>query len=245
MDAKTLRRDLTVIGITAFLNFVGLTLAIPIFTPLCLEPNGILAAGTSLTVRTTILGLLLGVFPLMQFFAAPVLGSFSDRYGRKKILLFSSIGMFLGYILMAISIVINSLPLAFISRIVMGGLSGSLSVIQSSISDLSDEKSRARNFGLIGAAFGASFFIGPALGGFLSDPHINPLFNFATPFWLAAILSLVNFVEIAALFSETLALDKRHSAETATECHRFRPPGELSLLPIHKGQHRLRPGNGR
>ena len=214
MDPKRLRRDLNVIAFTAFLNFIGLTIAIPIFTPLCLDQNGgIVAAGTSIPVRTIILGFLVGIFPLCQFFTAPILGTFSDRHGRKKVLLLSLVGMSLGYIIMAVSIVLPSLPLAFLSRIIMGVFSGSLAVTQSAMADLSDEHSRANNFGLIGAAFGASLFVGPALGGFLSDPGIYPWFNYATPFWLAALLTALNFSQVAWQFSETLPQEKRQHRE--------------------------------
>ena len=214
MDQKHLRRDLSVITFTAFLNFIGLTIAIPIFTPLCLDQaHGIIAAGTSVPVRTTILGFLLGIFPLCQFFTAPMLGAFSDRYGRKKVLLFSLAGMLLGSIIMAVSITLANLPLAFLSRIIMGGFSGSLAVTQSAIADVSDDKSRAKNFGLIGAAFGASLFIGPALGGFLSDPAIHPWFNYATPFWLSSALTALNFCQVAWQLSETLPPEKRRHAD--------------------------------
>lgn len=214
MDPKRLRRDLNVIAFTAFLNFIGLTIAIPIFTPLCLdETGGIVAAGTSIHVRTIILGLLVGIFPLCQFFTAPILGTFSDRHGRKKILLLSLAGMCLSYIIMAVSILLPSLPLAFLSRIIMGAFSGSIAVTQSSMADLSDEHSRANNFGLIGAAFGASLFIGPALGGFLSDPGIHPWFNYATPFLLAALLTAANFSQVIWQFSETLPEEKRRHRE--------------------------------
>ncbi|MBN2108245.1 MAG: MFS transporter [Deltaproteobacteria bacterium] len=212
-EQKSNRRDLAIIAFTAFLNFTGLTLAIPIFTPLCLDQTGgIIALGTSIPVRTTILGFLLGIFPLCQFFTSPLLGALSDRLGRKKILLFAIAGTCAGYILMAVSILIGSLPLAFLSRIITGGFSGSLAVTQSAIADLSNENSRAKNFGLLGAAFGTSLFIGPALGGFLSDPTINARFNFATPFWLAAFLTAVNFLQVAWQFCETLPPEKRRRA---------------------------------
>lgn len=210
MDKKRLRRDLNVIAFTAFLNFIGLTIAIPIFTPLCLEENGgIIPAGTSIPLRTTILGFLVGIFPLCQFFAAPILGAFSDRFGRKCILLFSLVGMSIGYVIMAVSIILPSLPLAFIGRIVMGAFSGSLAVTQSAMADVSNEQTRPNNFGLIGAAFGASLFIGPALGGFLSDSRVHPWFNYATPFLLAAFLTGINFIQVLWQFSETLPHDKR------------------------------------
>jgi DHA1 family tetracycline resistance protein-like MFS transporter len=214
MEQKHIRRDLSVITFTAFLNFIGLTIAIPIFTPLCLDQtHGIIAAGTSVPVRTTILGFLLGIFPLCQFFAAPILGTFSDRYGRKKVLLFSLAGMLLGSIIMAVSITLSNLALAFLSRIIMGGFSGSLAVTQSAIADISDDKSRATNFGLIGAAFGASLFIGPALGGFLSDPAIHPWFNYATPFWLSSALTALNVCQVAWQLSETLPPEKRRHTD--------------------------------
>ncbi len=209
-EQKSNRRDLAIIAFTAFLNFTGLTLAIPIFTPLCLDQTGgIIALGTSIPVRTTILGFLLGIYPLCQFFTSPLLGAMSDRWGRKKILLFAIAGSLIGYLIMAVGILTESLFLAFLSRIVTGCFSGSLAVTQSAIADLSDEKSRAKNFGLLGAAFGTSLFIGPALGGFLSDPTINARFNFATPFWLASFLTAVNFLQVAWQFSETLPPEKR------------------------------------
>ena len=213
-EQKSNRRDLAIIAFTAFLNFTGLTLAIPIFTPLCLDQTGgIIAVGASLPVRTTILGFLLGIFPLCQFFTSPLLGALSDRLGRKKILLFAIAGTFAGYIIMAVSILAESLPLAFLSRIITGSFSGSLAVTQSAIADLSDEKSRAKNFGLLGAAFGTSLFVGPALGGFLSDPSINARFNFATPFWLASFLTACNFLQVAWQFSETLPPEKRRHVD--------------------------------
>lgn len=208
------RRDLAIVAFTAFLNFTGLTLAIPIFTPMCLDhTGGIIAAGTSMPVRTTILGFLLGIFPLCQFFTSPLLGALSDRWGRKKILLAGIAGTCGGYVIMAAGILAESLPIVFLSRFVTGCFSGSLAVTQSAVADLSDEQSRPKNFGLLGAAFGTSLFVGPALGGFLSDPKIHAGFGYATPFWLAAALAACNFLQVAGLFAETLPESRRRQVE--------------------------------
>ncbi len=234
MEQKKTGTALTVVVFTVFMDLLGLTLAIPVFTPLCLDQTGgILSPGTSMPVRTIILGLLLGIYPLFQFFSSPILGALSDRHGRKTVLSYSILGMLAGYILMAVGIRIGNLPLALFSRIIMGSLSGNLSVNQSAISDLSDEKSRPGNFGLIGAAFGASFFIGPALGGFLSDPKIVSWFNYDIPFWLASILTLANFIQVSLQFPETLPVEKRRQ----TDFHPLTGPMNIVKAfqdPIHR-----------
>jgi DHA1 family tetracycline resistance protein-like MFS transporter len=209
MTPQQIRRELTVTTFSAFLNFLGLTIAFPIVTPLCMPGGGFFPLDTPKTVCTAFLGILLGLFPLVQFFTAPILGSLSDRYGRKPILLFSIIGMTLGSALFALSISISSLWLALASRIIQGGLSGSLAVLQSTLSDLSDEKTKTRNFGLFGAAFGASLFLGPALGGFLSDKTLVPWFSLATPIWFAAILGVLNYFQVQFTFNESLPQDRR------------------------------------
>jgi multidrug resistance protein len=109
-------------------------------------------------------GLLLSVYSLMQLLFAPVLGRLSDRYGRRPVLLYSVAGSLLGYLLFAFA---RSLPLLFLARIVDGISGGNISTAQAYISDVTTKENRAKGMGMIGAAFGLGFILGPGLGGFL------------------------------------------------------------------------------
>ncbi|MBN2479775.1 MAG: MFS transporter [Parachlamydiales bacterium] len=195
---------------TFFVDNLGWSIVFPIFAPLFLDAdNLIFTKEISFSTRTAILGIFLSAFPLAQFFGAPILGEFADKSGRKKALLISILLTFLGYILTGYSILYNKLVLLFIGRVVTGLFSGNLSVCLASISDLStDEKSKARNFGFLSVLAGFSFIVGAFLGGKLSDPKVFEIFNSAFPFWIAAILSLINLLFIFFAFYETYTPDK-------------------------------------
>ena len=109
-----------------------------------------------------------------------------------------------GYLLFGIGIVTNNLWLLFISRAIDGFTGGNISVAMSSIADMSDKKTKAKNFGLIGMAFGLGFILGPYVGGKLADSSVVSWFNFATPFWFAAFLSVINIVSVIVFLPETL-----------------------------------------
>jgi DHA1 family tetracycline resistance protein-like MFS transporter len=200
------KKSLLVIYLTIFIDFIGVGLVIPIFAPLFLSPTSNLCdINISYDVRSFILGLALAVFPFFQFFGAPLLGTLSDKYGRKKILFFSILGTFIGYVLMVFGITEKLLYLIILSRVIDGFSGGNISVATSAISDITDPKDRVKNFGLLGALFGVCFIIGPYLGGKLSDPTINSNFNYATPFLIAAILSFINLILLSFFFRETLS----------------------------------------
>ena len=148
-------------------------------------------------------GFLVAVFPIMQFFATPILGQLSDRYGRKPVLALSLAGTALGYALFATGIIFKNIPLLFVARALDGITGGNLSVAQAAIADVTSPQDRTKNFGMIGAAFGVGFIIGPFLGGVLADPSVVSWFSAATPFWFAAILASANTAQVLLQFDET------------------------------------------
>ena len=204
--STTNRLPLTTIFLTVFLDVVGIGIAAPTITPLLLRPDSGLLAGTySLDERTILLGYLLASFSVAGFFGGPLLGALSDRYGRKPLLIFSLLLTLSGYLIFALGIQTRNLPLLFLSRVVYGIGGGNIAIIQSAIADVSDTASRTKNFGLIGVAFGLGFVVGPTLGGELSNPETVSWFNFATPFYAAALLAVLNIMMVLFAFRETLA----------------------------------------
>lgn len=198
------KKTLYILFITVLINMIGLGIIIP-FVPIIFKLKEFFPQGYSSHDINIVLGLLLSAYPLAQFFGAPLLGKLSDHHGRKKVLSFSLLGSFIGYLLFAIGIYYSSLSLLFISRIIDGFTGGNISVAMASIADISeDEKSKVRNFGMIGAAFGLGFIIGPAIGGFLSDTNISPYFTTITPFIGASFFALINLFYVQFKLPETI-----------------------------------------
>ncbi|HND11168.1 MAG TPA: MFS transporter, partial [Pseudomonadota bacterium] len=129
--------------------------------------------------------LLVSVFAICQLVASPLLGSWSDRIGRKSVLLFSQIGALFGYLAMASA---TSLWMIYLARVIQGTTAGNLSIAQAYIADHSEAKDRAKSFAVIGVAFGLGFFIGPGVTGVLVKHGL------AAPIFLAAGMSLVSIV---------------------------------------------------
>jgi len=145
------------------------------------------------------IGILLASYSFMQFLASPVLGWLSDRYGRKPVLLCSLVGSAAGYLLMANA---ASLGMLFAARILAGIAGASVGTASAYIADITPPEDRSKRIGLIGAAFGIGFVLGPAIGGILSH------FSVIAPFWFAAILSVLN----AILMWIVLPEPERHTA---------------------------------
>ncbi len=200
------RSPLLVIFLTIFIDLVGVGILIPVVPQLLAKPDSpeyLLPIGMSLSQGYMLLGALTASYPIMQFFASPILGQMSDRFGRRPVLVASLAGTCVGYVLFALAIITHNIPLLFASRMLDGITGGNISVAQAVIADVSTPQNRAKNFGLIGAAFGLGFIMGPYLGGQLANTAYGPWFNAATPFWFAAFLAFINICSILLLLPET------------------------------------------
>lgn len=147
-------------------------------------------------------GLLVASYAVAQLIGAPILGRLSDRYGRRPVLIASIFGTFLGFLMLGFA---KTLTMLFAARILDGLTGGNLSIAQAYIADVTDARDRSKGLGMIGAAFGLGFIIGPITGGFLSQ------WGYAVPALAAAALSLVNLVLIYAWLPESLTAEKRAS----------------------------------
>ncbi|WP_374950580.1 MFS transporter [Mucilaginibacter sp.] len=159
--------------------------------------------GKKFGVTEQTIGLLTAAFSISQFFATPVLGSLSDKFGRRPILIFSLVGTCASFILFGLA---NSIIILFAARILDGITGGNISVAQAMISDISSPKERAKNFGILGSAFGFGFVIGPAVGGLLSQ------LGEKVPFFFAAAIAMVGVLATIFLLKETHDKDKRAAA---------------------------------
>ena len=190
---------LPTIFLTVFLSMLGVTIVIPIIPALIEGPDAPFAQNFSVETRSLLYGLLIVSYSIMQFIGAPIWGAMSDRKGRKPILIITVFGGFIGYLLFGYAVLSGMLWLLFIARMIPGLAGGNLAVIYSSLADISDDEEKVKNFGMVGAAFGIGFIVGPGIGGVLAD-----WFGYAAPFWVTAGLSFINMLLIQFAFPETL-----------------------------------------
>jgi DHA1 family tetracycline resistance protein-like MFS transporter len=209
------RAAVAFIFITVMLDMLALGMVIPILPKLIQDFRGgdpVLAANTLAVFGTA--------WAAMQFMAAPVLGSLSDRFGRRPVVLLSNFGLGFDYILMAMA---PSLGWLLAGRLISGVTTASVPAAFAYIADVTPVEKRARSFGLIGAAFGIGFVVGPVLGGVLSrgGPRL--------PFWVAAALSLANAMYGFFVLPESLPAERR----MPFSWRRANPWGALTLLMKH------------
>lgn len=194
-DAAQSRRSLTFIFFTVLVDVIGIGLIIPVIPTLLQK-----LSGADLSQAAWIGGLLMISFSGMQFLFAPVLGELSDRFGRRPVLLFALFGLGIDYFLHAYA---PSLGWLFAGRLIAGIGGASFTVATSYIADVSSSENKAKNFGLIGAAFGIGFILGPVIGGFCARWGVQ------VPFFVAGILTLLNFAYGLAFIPESLPPARR------------------------------------
>jgi len=185
--------------ITVFVDVIGWGLIIPVMPDLIAGMKHI-----PINKASSYGSLLLFAYAIMQFFCAPILGNLSDKYGRRPVLLFSLFGFGVDYLFLALAPTYGWL---FVGRIIAGITGASFTTASAYIADISNAENRAKNFGMIGAAFGLGFIIGPAIGGLLSGLGIR------APFYAAAILCLLNFLYGYFVLPESLDQEHRRPFE--------------------------------
>lgn len=214
------KRRLTTIFVIVFVDLLGFSLILPLL-PFYAE---------SYQASPTLVGLLVAAYAAMQLIGAPILGRLSDQYGRRPVLLVSIFGTFIGFLLLGFAEPVGRalagllpagfaglepitlqnyaiLGVLFFSRMLDGLTGGNISVAQAYITDVTDERNRAKGMGLIGAAFGLGFIIGPAIGGILSR------WGYALPAFVAATIAFINLILVFAWLQESLTEQRREAIQ--------------------------------
>jgi len=208
------RAPLIILFLTVFIDLLGFGIVIP-FLPLYAEQMHVSAAG---------IGLLLSIYSLMQLLFAPVLGRISDHVGRRPIIMLGLLGSSIGYVIYGFA---GSFATLLLSRAVHGACAATISTAQAYVADTTDESGRAHGMGMIGAAFGLGFVLGPALGGLLGHASMR------TPIFFAAALTFANLLFAA------LRLPESHQPDPAARID-FRAAAEpLINLPFELTRYRL------
>lgn len=195
IDVKKHNKALAFIVVVVLIDAISFGIILPVMPALIMSLSDV-----SLSEASRIGGYLMFTYATIQFFAAPVLGNLGDRFGRRPILLFSLAALGIDYILMGFA---SSLFWLFLARMVAGFASSTFSIAYAYVTDITPEEKRAQRFGMVGAAFGGGFVLGPVIGGLLAD------FGARVPFFVAAGLALLNVCYGYFVLGESLAEENR------------------------------------
>lgn len=217
IDQKFARRGLFLVFLILFLDVIGLAIIMPVM-PKYLEE----LTGASISEAATEGGWLLLAYAGMQFLFSPLIGNLSDRFGRRPLLLASVLTFAIDNFICAIA---GTYWVLFVGRILAGISGASFSTCSAYIADISNDENRAKNFGLIGMAFGVGFVLGPVIGGFLGE------FGPRVPFYGAAVVAFLNFVCAYFLLPETLDTKNRRPFQLS----RANPLGALRQMRHYSG----------
>jgi DHA1 family tetracycline resistance protein-like MFS transporter len=233
-ESKVMLARVMPLYLVVFAGFVGYSLMIAIFTPLLLRRDGgMLPRGDSISTRTIVLGVLLALYPLAQFLAAPVIGALSDRWGRKRTLIVSLIASISCYVLIAAAVQSRALGLLMLACFLAGLAEANVAVAQSGVADIAPVAQRSRLFGYVYLSASFAYVIGPLAGGKLADPGLVSWFDYATPFWGTAILLAAILALCALRFGETsapAALGRIRFTQALSNLTRAFAPGRMRRL---------------
>lgn len=215
------------IFVALLIDILGIGMVIPVLPELIKElVGGKLVDPAAIASRASLWGGIIGAsYALTQFFFAPIIGALSDRFGRRPILLLSMFGLGIDYVVQYNA---PSLAWLFFGRVFAGIMGASFTTANAYIADISTDETRARNFGLVGVAFGVGFALGPAFGGLLGATSLR------LPFLVAAGLSLLNWVYGFFLLPESLAPENR-SEFTAAKMNPFATLLRMRNYPVVAG----------
>lgn len=199
------KKSLFSIFLVFFLDYINLSVVFPLFSSLILSREfDIVPFSETLSTRTFMLGMLNAAFPLALLIGAPVMGSLSDHFGRRRTFLATVSAATLGNLATGIAIYLQNYTFLIFSRVFSGFFSGNLTLCLASISDISpDAKTRAKNLGSLAAVGGLSWLIAVLIGGDLSVRAISPSFSPPFPFWIVSGIGLLNLIILYFIFPET------------------------------------------
>lgn len=203
-------------ALVVFFGYMGFAMPLPILPEMFLDSEvGILPEAYSRFFKTFLLGVVMTAYPLGQLIGAPLLGKFSDIWGRKRVILFSLLGATFGYLFTALATGGNSVFWIFLGLFLCGLCEGNVAIAQSVVADLAHsagKEHKVKHLGWINLFACFAFVIGPILGGQLSDSSFVPWFSFATPFWVAAGMTLIGVGVILGFSKETRRTSQKASS---------------------------------